>query len=274
MLPSVLDSDDSDDATTTRAQQQATAGLTHVHALAIEPVDGSLLLASHSGLFRLGDSGFARIGTSRQDLMGFGVAGPGDYVASGHPPQEDQIGDAVTHVGLIRSSDGGRTWRSVSLAGAADFHILRARGAMVYGYDVAGNRFLVSTNRGRTWQERRVPSDPVFDLAIDPSRPLRALAVFRDGLYGTTNGGRRWGLVSRQLGFLAWPSPTRLYLVDASGTVFAGEDGVRWEPIATLGAAPVAFTARSARELFVAVDDGTIRTSRDSGRTWQVIASY
>jgi photosystem II stability/assembly factor-like uncharacterized protein len=273
VVPSVLDSDDSDEGTTTQAQR-ATAGLTHVHALAIEPVEGSLLLASHSGLFRLGDSGLARVGTSRQDLMGFEVAGPGDYVASGHPARAKQAGAALTHLGLIRSTDGGRTWRNVSLAGVADFHILRARERLVYGYDVAGNRFLVSTNRGRTWQRRRVPSDPVFDLAVDPTRPLRALGVFRDGLYGTTNGGRRWGLLSRQLGYLAWPAPTRLYLIDVTGTVFASEDGVLWRPISTLGATPVALTARSALELFVAVDDRTIRHSRDSGRTWQVVASY
>ena len=273
IVPSVLDSDDSDEGTPTQAQQ-APSGLTHIHALAIEPVDGSLLLAGHAGLFRLGDSGLARVGTSRQDLMGFGVAGPGDYVASGHPPPEDQTDDAVTHLGLVHSTDGGRTWRNVSLAGVADFHILRARGSLIYGYDVAGNRFLVSRNGGRTWQERRVPSDPVFDLAVDPARPLRALAVFRDGLYGTTNGGRRWGLLSRQLGYLAWPSPTRLYLVDVTGAVFTSQDGASWRPISTLGATPVAFTARSARELFVAVDDHTIRASRDSGRTWQVLASY
>jgi photosystem II stability/assembly factor-like uncharacterized protein len=272
VVPSVLDSDDSDDGRTTGAQQ-ASSGLTHVHALATEPVDGTLLVASHSGLFRLGDSGLARIGPSRNDLMGFGVAGPGSYMGSGHPPGRAQAGN-IAHLGLIHSRDGGRTWRDVSLQGQADFHILRARGPMVYGYDVAGNRFLASTNGGRTWQQRRVPSDPIFDLAVDPSRPQRALGVFRDGLYGTTTGGRRWGLLSRQLGYLAWPEQRRLFLVDVTGTVFTSEDGVLWQPLSTLGATPVAFTARSARELFVATDDRTIRTSRNGGRTWQVLASY
>ena len=272
IVPSVLDSDDSEDETTTEARQQG-PGLTHVHALAVEPVDGTLLLASHSGLFRLGDSGLVRIGTNRQDLMGFGVAGPGEYMASGHP-QGTQAGPALRHLGLIRSHDGGRTWRNVSLDGQADLHILRARGPVVYAYDVVGNRFLASTNGGRTWQRRRVPGDPIFDLAIDPSRPQRALGVFRDGLYGTTTGGRRWGLLSRQLGYLAWPSQRQLFLIDVTGTVFTSEDGVLWQPVATLRATPVAFTARNARELFVATQDRTIRASRDGGRTWQVLASY
>lgn len=272
IVPSVLDSDDSEDATTTEARQQR-SGLSHVHSLAVEPVDGTLLVASHSGLFRLGDSGLERIGENRQDLMGFGVAGPGDYVASGHPVGT-QAGAAIRHLGLIRSRDGGRTWRNVSLGGQADLHILRARGPVMYAYDVAGNRFLVSTNGGRSWQQRRVPSDPIFDLAIDPSRPQRALAVFRDGLYGTTTGGRRWGLLSRQLGYLAWPTQRELFLIDVTGTLFTSEDGVLWQPISTIRATPVAFTARSARELFVATQERTIRTSRDGGRTWQVLASY
>ena len=274
VIPSVVDSDDDSDGQTTTQAQPRTPGLTHVHALAVEPTDGSLLLASHSGLFRLGDSGFERVGTKEQDLMGFGIAAPNTYVASGHPAPEDQLGDVVTHLGLIRSRNAGRTWRNVALDGVADFHILRARGPLIYGYDVAGNRLLVTMNGGREWHQRRVPGDPVFDLALDPARPTRALAVLRDGLYGTTNAGRRWGLVSRQLGFLAWPAAGELYLIDVAGTVFTSVDGVAWRPVGTIGASPVALTSGPSGELYVALDDRTIRVSRDKGRTWQPVASY
>jgi hypothetical protein len=56
--------------------------------------------------------------------------------------------------------------------------------------------------------------------------------------------------------------------------VFTSADGVQWRPIASLGGQPVAFTALSARELFVATSDRTIRGSRDGGLTWQVLAAY
>ncbi len=45
------------------------------------------------------------------DLMGFTVAGPGRYLASGHPGLHV---DLPQPVGLIETTDGGVTWTPVS----------------------------------------------------------------------------------------------------------------------------------------------------------------
>jgi hypothetical protein len=45
------------------------------------------------------------------DLMGFTVAGPGRYLASGHPGLHV---DQAQPVGLIETTDGGVTWTPVS----------------------------------------------------------------------------------------------------------------------------------------------------------------
>ncbi len=152
----------------------------HVHGLGINPADDSLLIATHTGLFSAakGSPQAPRVGTSDRDVMGFSVVGPEHFVGSGHPGSES---DLPGNLGLIESRDGGRTWKPISLLGEADFHVLRASGRHIYGFDGAGGRFMASTSLGRAWQERDGAPTP-FDLAIDPTDPKRVLASTEDGL--------------------------------------------------------------------------------------------
>jgi hypothetical protein len=105
-------------------------GPEHVHALGVDPADGSLYVATHTGLYRMapGSESAARVGDQRQDIMGFVVTAPGIFLGSGHPDLRDGLPPLL---GLIESSDAGRSWQSVSLLGKADFHSLRARGSQV-----------------------------------------------------------------------------------------------------------------------------------------------
>jgi hypothetical protein len=99
----------------------------HVHGLGINPADGALFIATHTGLFRMeaGSDSAERVGELLQDTMGFAVVGPDRFLGSGHP---DLRSDLPPLLGLIRSGDGGLTWDSVSLLGEADFHALRVDG--------------------------------------------------------------------------------------------------------------------------------------------------
>src|SRR5687768_6438573 len=62
----------------------ADPGPVHVHGLGINPSDGSLFIATHTGLFRVAaDSRKAvRVGDRFQDTMGFSVAGPDRFLGS------------------------------------------------------------------------------------------------------------------------------------------------------------------------------------------------
>lgn len=62
-------------------------GVSHVHGLGINPADGSLIVATHYGSFRIpaGGDDAERIGESFQDTMGFTVAGADHFLGSGHP---------------------------------------------------------------------------------------------------------------------------------------------------------------------------------------------
>ncbi|MGH3071242.1 MAG: F510_1955 family glycosylhydrolase [Gaiellaceae bacterium] len=243
-------------------------GPVHVHGLGINPSDGALFIATHTGLYRVGagEEEAARVGDSKQDTMGFSIAGPDRFIGSGHP---DLRTDLPPHLGLIESTDAGRTWEPVSLLGEADFHVLRAAGRQVYGFDATNARLLASSDGGRTWTERAAP-EPLVDLVAHPGKATTAVAS-GSVLYRSTDGGRRWSVLGGEPGYLAWPRADRLYQVVADGRVQLSRDGGRtWTSRGSIEGEPAAFLGASASELYAALHDGTIKVSRDGGRTWSL----
>ena len=248
-------------------------GPLHVHGLGPAP-DGGLYVATHTGLFRVEDGGLERVGETIQDLMGFTVGEEGTLLASGHPDAEEaQTQGLPPHLGLVRSRDGGETWDTVSLAGEADFHALRAYDERLYGFDASGGRLLASTDGGETWEERELPG-LLADLAADPADPDRLLAAGEQGIVRSSDAGRSWEVLAERIGLLAWPEGGPVYLVDAEGAIHTSLDGRRWRRAGETGEQPAALAATGPRELYFAGHDGDILRSDDGGRTWSPLASF
>ena len=250
-----------------RSDAAAELGPVHVHGLGVNPADRALYIATHTGMWRLppGAKKPIPVGESRQDTMGFTIAGPDHFLGSGHPDSLDE----PPLLGLIESFDRGATWQPISLVGEADFHVLRAIGTRVYGYDVSRGRLLISADGGETWTERS-PRTEVLDLAPDPKAPNRLVATTAAGLLASANAGRTWKRVGQAVGLLSWPSANRLYLAAANGNVLVSRNAGRtWRQVGGLGGQPSAFLARTARELFGALHDGRIVHSSDGGRRWR-----
>jgi photosystem II stability/assembly factor-like uncharacterized protein len=246
--------------------------LAHVHGLGINPRDGTLFIATHSGLFRApeGRATATRVGDSQQDVMGFSVIGADRFLGSGHPGPGQ---DAPPNLGLIRSRDAGRSWEPVSLLGEADFHVLRSQDDTVYGFNGLSGTLMVSGDGGRDWEEH-APPGPMLDLAIHPDEPSRVVASTAEGLVASSDEGRAWRpLGDDRVGYLAWPDPERLYLIDGSGRVSISRDGGQnWRETGSIDAQPAAFAA-AAEELYAALPDGTVKRSSDDGASWSVRAA-
>ena len=247
-------------------------GPIHVHGLGVNPADGALFVATHTGLFRAapGERKAKRVAGRYQDTMGFTVVGANDFLGSGHPDGREKL---PPFLGLIRSRDGGETWKPVSLLGKVDFHVLEARGARVYGFgsdfESRKARSLTSSDGGRTWQPLRAP-EPLVSLAIAPSDDQALVASGVRGLYQSADAGRRWRRLAGPAGLLAW-TRDGLTLVDGRGMVL--HDATRagdWKRVGEAGGAPAAFEAASDGALYVALHDGTVKRSADGGRTWTV----
>lgn len=255
-----------------REVPSASSGPVHVHGLGIDPSDGALYIATHTGLFRVGEeeSKATRVGSSFQDTMGFTVVGKNRFLGSGHP---DLRSDLPSLLGLIESTDDGRTWEPISLLGEADFHVLRSAGERVYGYDASNDRLLTSSDAGRTWSDGERPV-PLVDLAVDPEDSLHVVGAgasdFAQGLYESSNGGKSWNRIGNPVGYLAWPTRDRLFLVDGDGVVGMSSDrGRSFARRGSIGGQPAAFLGLD-DALYVALHDGTIKRSDDGGATWTV----
>ena len=253
-------------------------GPVHVHGLGVNPGDGALYIATHTGLYRVGtgERKATRVGGDRyQDTMGFTIVGPNRFLGSGHPDINEARKEGLPALlGLIKSTNSGKSWEPVSLLGEADFHVLRSIGSRVYGYDVTNDRLLMSADGGRTWSELNKPG-PLIDLAVDPRTHRRIVATsaggLDEGLFESTDGGRGWRRIGDAVGLLAWPRPNRLYLVVQGGLVLASGDGGRtMRNVGEVGGAPAALLAQSATQLYVALHDGTVKCSNDGGGSWTV----
>lgn len=241
----------------------------HVHGLGVAPAGDGVLIATHNGLYRAAGDGSApvQVSAEQQDFMGFAVAGRDRLLASGHPAEGQDLPGVV---GLIESRDSGRTWQPVSLLGEADFHVLRAVGERVYGFDGVSGRFLASADGGRTWQERELPA-PMFDLAIAPDEPERLIAATEGGLFTSSDAGRSWRPAGDAIGLVAWAPSGRLFVVDAQAQVLSGAPDGRFSRQGALPELPVAFMAAE-EALYAALADGSVLRSVDEGASWTAIA--
>lgn len=239
----------------------------HIHGLGVNPADGALFVATHNGLFRAeqGSGEAEQVGTSSQDTMGFSITGADQFLGSGHPgPGEG----GPPNLGLIRSADAGQSWETISLAGEADFHVLRSQGERVYGFNGLSGQLMVSSDGGSSWQSRQPPA-PMLDLAIDPADPDRVIAATERGLGLSDNGGDSWKPVSPTIGLIAWPSESSFYAIDAEGAVLAGKPAGELERVGEIGGQPVAFIAADEGQLYAALADGTVLGSDDGGSSWE-----
>ncbi len=247
-------------------------GPVHVHGLGINPKDGALFIATHTGLFRApeGNQTARRVAGRYQDTKGFTVVGPDRFLGSGHPDGREGL---PPFLGLIRSNDAGESWQPVSLMGESDFHVLEASGQRVYGFgtDFSTRReqLLVSSNRGRSWQRRPTP-EPLISIAVSPTDPDTLLASGSRRLYRSRTAAQTWTPLPGPPGLLAWPHITQASLVAADGSVARSSDqGRSWKRRGDVGGQPAAFDG-AGRDLYVALHDGTIKRSRNQGGTWSV----
>jgi len=248
------------------------AALAHIHGLGVEPGSRTLYVATHFGLFQAakGEVKLKSAGPSRQDIMGFSVLGPRRFIGSGHPAPTQNL---PPNLGLIQSRDRGGTWRDISLSGQADFHVLRSAGGRVYGVDSSTGKMMVSPNGGRDWSERTPPAG-IIDLAIDPTNAQRIVASTERGLFASQNAGEGWRPLGEDtVGLVAWPTPRRLFLIDAQGQVFRSADaGKHFDGRGSIGGQPAAFIS-DRTDLYAALGDGRVMRSSDGGTKWAVRAT-
>lgn len=254
-------------------------GIEHVHGLGVDPGDKSLIVATHVGSFRIRpDGGASRIGDDLQDTMGFTVAGPGRYLGSGHPEFKDIIAGAPKRLGLIESTDAGRSWTALSLSGKSDFHALQFSHQRVYGWDATSGAFMVSRDT-TSWDVRSTVA--IESFAVDPDDAEHMVGSGDGGLLESVDGGRSWAAGGGQPpALLSWGLSSGLWAAGLDGTLRRSDDGRAWRTVGPLPGPPQALLATGGTLYLASLRDeeqqsGAIESSsagifrsEDSGRSW------
>jgi len=270
-------------------QREEAPPMHHVHGLAFDAADPeALLVATHTGLVRLRSGAPAEwIGEDRFDLMGF-TAHPTEAAllfASGHPDVRTYARDHVANLGLLVSSDGGRSWRSVTLRDHADFHALAwspAEGGRLYGWSVSGQAGLYRIAT-RDWSVERLPApglEDVLALAASPDAAGPVLAGTPEGLRISRDGGATWrniaGLTRQAVTAVAYDQADVKVVYAAvlrgRGVLMRSQDaGATWRRAGLeteRDAAIVALAAGRGGQLAAATTSGDVLRSRDGGKSW------
>lgn len=249
----------------------------HIHELAVDPSDGTLLVATHEGLFRLtvepdGASGIeGPLGGLDFDPMGFTIA-DGIAYASGHPGPTTPDTFGKPNLGLITSTDGSQTWTNVSLTGVTDFHALTVntgenQSAQVFGYDASAGQLQRSIDGGLTWTAGAEMD--ARDILADGTK---LYATTPDGLAISDDDGTTFVVDSAAPDLVLVDADTDgdLAGVDVTGTIWTRQSDQTWIHHPTIDGSPQALVIQDSR-IWVADDRGIAYTD-DFGDTWTVLS--
>ncbi|HEY9558410.1 MAG TPA: hypothetical protein VIR58_16855 [Acidimicrobiales bacterium] len=254
-----------DDDSPSRSSRVPAEEVVHLHGIGLNPADGQLYVASHTGVLTTGPDGeLVRVGDRYQDTMGFTVLGPDTFLGSGHPDLRE---DAPRSLGLIRSEDAAENWEPVSLYGEADLHAIVSAHDRIYAADATAGQLIVSTDEGRSWQRRGEVE--LAALAVDPSDPNRLVGSdYAGSLHRSEDGGLTWQPVDGPtVTTLAWGAEVGLLGAGPEGDVHASADGVTWEEVGRIdGSGPVITIVDGV--VWAAADGARFVHSDDGGLTW------
>lgn len=246
--------------------------LSHVHGLG---VDGdTLYVATHNGLFVRGE--WSRRSEDTADHMGFTLASEDLLFRSGHPKGGGNLG-------VQRSTDGGRTWETVSnvLSSPVDFHAMAGGGdpLVLYGWSGGLHRAIDDPTAWESVTEQGLP-EGVGALAVSASTG-DVYASTDQGLHRSSDRGETWERVSERVVFaLAVPDDGGLlYASDPQrpGVLRSTDGGGSWGDVGEGLEAEetiVALAASSDGRTVVAADaNDSLWRTEDGGASWSEVAT-
>jgi len=223
---------------------QRNVGWLHVHGLGLDPSDNSILYIATHGAFYQSISGSppVKIDKSGTDFMAFNAPPVTDapMYASGHPKHGG-------NTGLIKSTDRGRTWETVSNVSQppVDFHAMsvsKSNPNIILGFDHGGGGLFKTTDFGKTWKNLESPEN-ISALVISSNDSELIFAGTGKGMYRTDDGGNSWNKVSyngQRILSLAFDGDTLYAFSLETGLERSSDFGQNWEKVAEV---PLAVTS-------------------------------
>ena len=271
------------------AAQAEPVTLTHVHGLAYSADGKKLMIPSHHGLAVYEDGKWSKAPGPQHDYMGFSATAKHLY-SSGHPAHGSGL---VNPFGLIRSSDGGRTWDKLGLEGEKDFHVLATswNTNAIYVWNPAPSSRMRAAglhstrDDGFSWTRASAEGsqgDPRA-IAVHPDDAATVALATSEGIFLSRDAGNRFKRVAPQGEGLAvffdldgkhfWTSSfdsrPRLALHPLDG---GQPTQVEPPPLNRDAIAYIAQNPAARAEYAIATFGRSVYLSRDAGERWSRIA--
>ena len=256
-----------------------------VSAVAVDPRDPQTVYAgTDGGLIKSLDGGISwRVVNTAMGSHGRD-RGIGQVSSLAVDPLDSQTVYATARcLGVFRSSDGGRSWRSANAVRnpqCQDTALALATRAPKTIYSVYGWRGVFkSSDGGGHWRTANTGLSlaTVSSLAVDPNRPQTVYASAGQlGLFKSSDGGANWRPVGRGLvnAVALDPRDPRIVLAaEAHNRVLRSTDAGRtWRPTGAGVAVTPLTLAISGDNAYAATFSRGIYVSNDGGRSWHELA--
>lgn len=235
--------------------------LSHIHNVRVHKE--LILLGTHEGLYQyFSPTKVIKVEPNNFDVMGL-ATNQNALFASGHPGVGSKFAQPV---GVLRSTDNGKSWSQVSLKGEVDFHMLEVSKSDIYGADSQTGELMYSPDLGKSWSKRG--ANTYADIAIEAAKAGSAYGLKNGQIYKSSDSFKSAKIIKSKLAFTALELVGKNLYGASGNTLNISTDGARtWKQLAVFDKSLSVISASEKMLLVVAGDK--ILISRDLGKSFK-----